>query len=47
MAEQTITLPVTGMTCADCAANIERGFKRLHSLLFRIPKFCPAKEIGG
>ena len=32
MAEQTITLPVTGMTCADWAANIERGFKRLNGI---------------
>lgn len=29
MTEQTITLPVTGMTCANCAANIERGVKKL------------------
>jgi Cu+-exporting ATPase len=29
MSEQTITLPVTGMTCANCALNIERGLKKL------------------
>lgn len=29
MAEETITLPVTGMTCANCAANIERAVKKL------------------
>ncbi|MEJ2157407.1 MAG: heavy metal translocating P-type ATPase [Desulfobacteraceae bacterium] len=29
MTEQTVTLPITGMTCANCAANIERGFKKL------------------
>jgi len=29
MAEQKITLPITGMTCANCAANIERGVKKL------------------
>ncbi len=29
MAEQTVTLPVTGMTCANCAANIERGIRKL------------------
>jgi len=29
MAEQTITLPVGGMTCANCAMNIERGLKKL------------------
>ncbi|MGD2272601.1 MAG: heavy metal translocating P-type ATPase, partial [Desulfobacterales bacterium] len=29
MTEQKITLPITGMTCANCALNIERGVKRL------------------
>jgi Cu+-exporting ATPase len=29
MTEQTITLPVGGMTCANCAANIERSLGRL------------------
>ncbi len=29
MTEQTITLPVGGMTCANCAANIERGLGRI------------------
>jgi len=29
MNEQTVTLPITGMTCANCAANIERGFNKL------------------
>lgn len=29
MPEQTATLPIIGMTCANCAANIERGLKRL------------------
>ena len=32
MTEQTITLPVTGMTCANCAANIERGLKKLEGV---------------
>ena len=32
MSEQTITLPVTGMTCANCAANIERGLKKLEGI---------------
>jgi len=32
MSEQTITLPVTGMTCANCAANIERGLKKLEGV---------------
>jgi len=30
--EQTITLPVNGMTCANCAANIERGLKKLEGI---------------
>ena len=31
MAEQTrtVTLPITGMTCANCVATIERGLKKL------------------
>jgi Cu+-exporting ATPase len=29
MSDKKITLPITGMTCANCAANIERGVKRL------------------
>ncbi|UCH21196.1 MAG: copper-translocating P-type ATPase [Deltaproteobacteria bacterium] len=29
MTEQKITLPITGMTCANCALNIERGVKKL------------------
>ncbi len=29
MAEQKLTLPIRGMTCANCAANIERGVKKL------------------
>ena len=29
MSEQPVTLPVTGMSCANCAANIERSLKKL------------------
>ncbi len=29
MAKNSITLPITGMTCANCAANIERGVTKL------------------
>jgi len=29
VSEQKFTLPITGMTCANCAANIERGVKKL------------------
>ncbi len=32
MSEQTVTLPITGMTCANCAANIERGLKKLSGI---------------
>jgi len=29
MTEQKFTLPISGMTCANCAANVERGVKKL------------------
>jgi Cu+-exporting ATPase len=29
MSNQTITLPITGMTCANCAATVERVLKKL------------------
>ncbi|MFH1102837.1 MAG: heavy metal translocating P-type ATPase [Pseudomonadota bacterium] len=29
MADKTITFPVLGMTCANCAMNIERGLRKL------------------
>ncbi len=32
MADQAITLPVAGMTCANCALNIERGVKKLNGV---------------
>jgi len=32
MAEKTVTLPVTGMSCANCAVNIERNVKRLEGV---------------
>ncbi|MBU2226581.1 MAG: heavy metal translocating P-type ATPase [Proteobacteria bacterium] len=32
MPEQRVTLPITGMTCANCAANIERGLKKLKDI---------------
>ncbi len=28
MSDKQITLPITGMTCANCARTIERGLKR-------------------
>ena len=33
MAEDNITLPVTGMTCVNCAMNIERGVKKLPGVM--------------
>ncbi len=32
MPEKKITLPITGMTCANCAANIERGVKKMEGV---------------
>ncbi len=32
MTEHTITLPVTGMTCVNCAMNIERSVKKLEGV---------------
>ncbi|MBE0688932.1 MAG: cation-translocating P-type ATPase, partial [Anaerolineae bacterium] len=29
MSEKTITLPVSGMTCANCVAMVERNVKKL------------------
>jgi Cu+-exporting ATPase len=32
MARKEVTLPVTGMTCANCALNIERGLKKVEGV---------------
>ena len=32
MAELKLSIPVAGMTCANCAANIERGLKKLNGI---------------
>jgi len=29
MSDRNITLPVTGMTCANCALNIQRNLKKV------------------
>ena len=29
MAEESITVPIVGMTCANCAVNVERQIKKL------------------
>jgi P-type Cu+ transporter len=32
MPQETVTIPVTGMTCANCAMNIERNVKKLEGV---------------
>lgn len=32
MSQQTVTLPITGMSCANCAGNIERGLNKLNGI---------------
>ena len=32
MSEKSITLPVTGMSCANCAATIERNVRKLEGV---------------
>jgi P-type Cu+ transporter len=32
MPDQTLSLPLTGMTCANCAINIEKGLSRLEGI---------------
>ena len=32
MSDDKITLPVAGMTCANCAMNIERAVKKLNGV---------------
>ncbi|MFZ1983858.1 MAG: heavy metal-associated domain-containing protein, partial [Desulfatitalea sp.] len=29
MTESNISLPITGMSCANCAANVERSLKKV------------------
>ncbi|MFH2046865.1 MAG: heavy metal translocating P-type ATPase [Pseudomonadota bacterium] len=33
MVERKLAIPVSGMTCANCAANIERGIKKLDGVI--------------
>lgn len=40
MAEQIVTLPVTGMTCANCATNIERNVKKLEGVKEALVNFA-------
>lgn len=32
MSEKTVTLPISGMTCANCAGIIERGLRKLEGV---------------
>ena len=32
MADQKVTLPITGMTCVNCAMNIERAVNKLNGI---------------
>ena len=32
MPQTTVTLPISGMSCANCAANIERSVKKLDGI---------------
>jgi len=43
VSEQSITLPVTGMTCANCAANIERGLNKLTGIQKAAVNFASEK----
>jgi Cu+-exporting ATPase len=33
MSEKSITLPITGMTCANCAATVTRALKKVDGVL--------------
>ncbi|MCJ7774743.1 MAG: heavy metal translocating P-type ATPase, partial [Desulfobacterales bacterium] len=45
MTEQKVTLPVTGMTCANCAINIERGVKKLEGVKDANANFATEKAV--
>jgi Cu+-exporting ATPase len=47
MIEQTITLPVSGMTCANCALNIERGIKKLEGVQTTNVNFAAEQAVIG
>jgi len=40
MADTNLTLPITGMTCANCAMNIERGLKKLDGVTDVVVNFA-------
>ena len=43
MTEENIDVPITGMTCANCAANIERGLKKLKGVQTASVNFASEK----
>jgi Cu+-exporting ATPase len=43
MSEENLSLPVTGMTCANCAANIERSLKKLNGIQEAAVNFASEK----
>jgi len=45
MADLKVTLPVTGMTCVNCAMNIERGVKKLEGVKEANANFA-AEQVG-
>ena len=44
MADHTATLPILGMTCANCALNIERGVKKLKGIKDVTVNFAAERE---
>ncbi|RZB31807.1 MAG: hypothetical protein SRB1_01426 [Desulfobacteraceae bacterium Eth-SRB1] len=38
MAENKITMPVTGMTCANCALNNDSGFIKTSEIVSEVKK---------
>src|SRR3990172_8556733 len=45
MQEKIVTLPITGMSCANCAATIERGLKKLQGINKATVNFAAAQAI--
>lgn len=43
MAEKSVDLPITGMTCANCAANIERSLNKINGIREVVVNFASEK----
>ena len=43
MSEENIVLPITGMTCANCAANIERSLNKVPGIQKAAVNFASEK----